>query len=1217
MSYSSSPDPLPRSSSAGGRLRWEPPSPEELQKLLPQYEINSLLGRGGMGAVYRGMQVHLDRPVAIKILPPGLDDADATYSERFRNEALALAKLNHPGIVGVYDFGRTSNGMLYIVMEFVDGTDVAKMLAKQGRLPSAHAMAITAHVCDALKYAHERGIVHRDIKPANIMVGFDGVVKVADFGLAKMGQGGQNTGLTQSGVAMGTMHYIAPEALTLGVSVDHRADIYAMGVMLYQMLTGGLPQGMFKLPSLQVAGLDPRYDAIISRALLNDRELRYQTVVELRRDLDAILTQPVVKVDAAAGKAPAALNTMARPQRPAGLPPQPQRQAPQMLQRSSNLGFWLPVLGVVAALVAVYVWLGPKERKSLLRIEAETLKVLRATGGTAEARQDVGRNKLAVWSGGAHLWWRNGKKDDVLKLSLPVAEGGRQRVRALFSVGADCGIVEVLLDGKPVPGATLDLQAEEMTLAGMSDLGVHDLKAGDHELTLKIAGTHGRNLWCGDSCAGIDFIQLEPPQPAVQAAEPGTDVAPGARPSASFCWSGDDVRNLNSGKDLSGAKSNDTAHDRFTWFSHKGGTEWVQYEWDRPQAIEECRVFWYADSSRTANGCNLPAFWRVLYREESGAWMPVDATMPDAVADAWNSVSFPCVKTTALRIVVQCQPGWSAGIWGWQALAGSPEKAAGMAQRLRPELFLGDLPPLHAQVGWDVYRVSPLSPVVERDGNYLTVAGKPCLQYLWAHASSRLEFAIPEGYTHFTATGIGFRNDRPDMKHISPGTWTYAVEVDGQRIFTSQPLKDYPGKELPVDLVFPAGSRRLTLIVDNAGDSNNDQSHWAYPMLSTDGASAARAAVSSSASAAPAKATPAPSPAAVTAAPSLSVPRGYRRGETISLFNGRDLTGWSGLKEFWTVQDGALTMKTTPENHPKVFTALVWNGVVKDFDFSCKFRFLSADSKAWRISGIQFRGRMNDPVKFGVAGYSAELDYDWRFTGALVEKSARGLPGKRGEKLILKDSGNPLKPAAEVIDAFGSPDDVGRRIRRDDWSEYRIVAAGRHVQIFVNGLPTMEVIDETAEAPKSGLLGLSNFYNSVMTLQFKDMQLTELHSSVAEDAPPGGGTQADRLKIQLFADRAQEALNHVFAPLSQEPDAELPPSLVKMRDDLVTEGRAQPEASLDAYRAAHALCLSLISALDERSTSKSGAAWTARSQALRPVLEAQLAKTRRLLGAQP
>jgi serine/threonine protein kinase len=292
----------PATASAG---RWEPPSAQELAAMLPQYEIESMLGRGGMGAVYKGTQIALDRPVAIKILSNQLEDADASFAERFKNEARAMAKLSHPGIVGVYDFGETAGGLLYIVMEFIEGTDVAKMLSQQKRLHTEHAMAITAHVCDALAYAHERGIIHRDIKPANIMVGYDGVVKVADFGLAKMTHN-QNSGLTQSGMAMGTLHYMAPEALMLGSAVDHRADIYAVGVMLYQMLTGKIPQGLFELPSLQVPGLDPRYDSIIGKSLREDRDLRYPSVLDMRHDLDAILTQPVVKVEAAAEKAPAA-----------------------------------------------------------------------------------------------------------------------------------------------------------------------------------------------------------------------------------------------------------------------------------------------------------------------------------------------------------------------------------------------------------------------------------------------------------------------------------------------------------------------------------------------------------------------------------------------------------------------------------------------------------------------------------------------------------------------------------------------------------------------------------------------------------------------------------------------------------------------------------------------------------------------------------------------
>lgn len=267
---------------------WQPPAPQELSKLLLQYEVDMLLGRGGMGAVYKGRHRTLDRVVAIKILPPEMDDIDDSYAERFKNEARAMARLSHPNIVSVYDFGETSDGLLYFVMEFIEGMDVHKMLKEQGRLQSDHVKNIIAQVCDALDYAHEMKIIHRDIKPANIMVGYDGKVKVADFGLAKITQG-SDACLTQSNALLGTLHYMAPEALMLGTLVDHRADIFAMGVMLYQMLTGKLPQGMFEMPSKKVDGLDPKFDAIIAKALMEDRDKRYQTVAQMRDDFSELL----------------------------------------------------------------------------------------------------------------------------------------------------------------------------------------------------------------------------------------------------------------------------------------------------------------------------------------------------------------------------------------------------------------------------------------------------------------------------------------------------------------------------------------------------------------------------------------------------------------------------------------------------------------------------------------------------------------------------------------------------------------------------------------------------------------------------------------------------------------------------------------------------------------------------------------------------------------
>jgi hypothetical protein len=293
MTDPSAPDsPPPRTS--GGNWRWTPPSPEVLESLITGYTIDKLIGQGGMGAVYKGIQSNLDRPVAIKILPGGIEKEDLNYAERFRNEARMMARLSHPAIVSVYDFGTTTEGQLFFVMEYVDGTDVHQMIQAQGRLPAEHAHAITAHVCDALAEAHALGIVHRDIKPANILINSQGQVKVADFGLAKIDESGDR-GLTKTGYSMGTPDYVAPESLILGTHVDGRADLYALGVMLYQMLTGEVPRGAFKSPSERVPGLDPRFDGIVTKAMQSDRSDRYQRAIELRHDLDVILSVPLVE----------------------------------------------------------------------------------------------------------------------------------------------------------------------------------------------------------------------------------------------------------------------------------------------------------------------------------------------------------------------------------------------------------------------------------------------------------------------------------------------------------------------------------------------------------------------------------------------------------------------------------------------------------------------------------------------------------------------------------------------------------------------------------------------------------------------------------------------------------------------------------------------------------------------------------------------------------
>jgi CheY-like chemotaxis protein len=264
------------------------PTPEQLTLVLPhgRFIADKLIGVGGMGAVYRGKQISLDRPIAIKMLQRGRG-GEWGFEERFQREAVAMGKLNHPNIVSVYDFGELDQDLMYLVMEYVEGTDVANVLRTNGMtLPLT--MMILPQICHALEHAHSKGIVHRDIKPANILLTRQGEVKLTDFGLAKS-LNTMNSFITKTHLIMGTAEYAAPEQCEAHREVDHRADIYALGVVTYQMLTGNLPKGAWQSPSSK-AGTDPRLDSLVIRAMMPDRNQRFQSVAEFRRTLEEIIS---------------------------------------------------------------------------------------------------------------------------------------------------------------------------------------------------------------------------------------------------------------------------------------------------------------------------------------------------------------------------------------------------------------------------------------------------------------------------------------------------------------------------------------------------------------------------------------------------------------------------------------------------------------------------------------------------------------------------------------------------------------------------------------------------------------------------------------------------------------------------------------------------------------------------------------------------------------
>ena len=290
-----------RMTGSGGAHGWEPPSLGEAAQLFPNYEVLALLGCGGMGAVYQARQLALDRVVAIKLLPLEVS-VDRDFADRFVREARTMGKLNHPNIIAVYDFGKTSEGHLYFAMEFVEGSNLHETIHGPG-LDPAQALTILVEVCDALAYAHGKGVVHRDIKPANVMVNTEGHVKVADFGLARLTDpAAEQVGKTLTGTVMGTPAYMAPEQ-TRGMNVDHRADIYSLGVMLYEMLCRETPQGVFDAPSTRAA-VDARVDQVVATAMAQQPERRFQSSTEMRVAVEQIRTTPMMRATPRATAAP-------------------------------------------------------------------------------------------------------------------------------------------------------------------------------------------------------------------------------------------------------------------------------------------------------------------------------------------------------------------------------------------------------------------------------------------------------------------------------------------------------------------------------------------------------------------------------------------------------------------------------------------------------------------------------------------------------------------------------------------------------------------------------------------------------------------------------------------------------------------------------------------------------------------------------------------------
>ena len=425
----------------------ELPTASELAPYFPQLEILELLGRGGMGAVYKARQRGLDRLVAVKILPPSAGQAPG-FAERFTREARALARLSHRGIVSVYDFGH-AQGLYYFIMEFVDGPDLRRLI-RSGKMTPKEALAIVPQICDALQYAHDAGVIHRDIKPENILLDSRGQVKIADFGLAKLfGQATPDYTLTAAECSMGTPRYMAPEQMDNPRSVDHRADIYSLGVVFYEMLTGEVPAGRFAVPS-QKSTADVRLDPVVLRSLEREPALRYQKVSDVKTAVESACSSPPI-------------------------PPRLPRALPQMAaarrQRSRKPVAIFAALGVFIIFFMSLIVIPLLARRTAVRSAERTAPTMdtQATKQQASGQQNV---------------------ESVAALMRAVEQGDTQEVRVLLSTGANANARDTSGDTPLTRAATLGLLAPAQVLLSFSADPEARSAAGSTPLALAAANGH-------------------------------------------------------------------------------------------------------------------------------------------------------------------------------------------------------------------------------------------------------------------------------------------------------------------------------------------------------------------------------------------------------------------------------------------------------------------------------------------------------------------------------------------------------------------------------------------------------------------------------------------------------------------------------------------------------------------------------------------------------
>jgi len=344
------------------------------------------------------------------------------------------------------------------------------------------------------------------------------------------------------------------------------------------------------------------------------------------------------------------------------------------------------------------------------------------------------------------------------------------------------------------------------------------------------------------------------------------------------------------------------------------------------------------------------------------------------------------------------------------------------------------------------------------------------------------------------------------------------------------------------------------------------------------------------------------------------------RAQEINLFNGRDLAGWDGLKEFWSVKDGAITGRTTKAKSVESNTVLVWTGgEVSDFEFNCKFRITEGNS------GIHFRSRLIDRQKFVASGYQADFEAGSKYNGILYEERGRAILASQGQKVVLRPGGSETKLGeVQVTGSLPRCDSINSPIQSGAWNDYKIIAVGNHIQHFINGLQTVDVTDDSGIGARAGILGFQIHKGPAVMVQFKDLRLKRLQSSqpvlantapapspaATVAAPTAIQTDANQPRIEVLKDQGPNAIEWALAPLEQAVPGDIRQNLTFLREDLLTETQDKPK--LSATREAGArLCDAIIGVLDERKLTLAKAGFRAVEASARTGVTSQALEARR------